>query len=75
MPVFTAGQARECALNTKTTPISKKIRKMWCFMCGVNSVTTGLTTPPKSTLANHNISPLLLYKGFGQLMAENDFSN
>lgn len=50
---------------------------MWCFVWGVNDVTAGLRTYPKSMLAKDNIS-LLCYGikgGFGQLMAENDFSN
>lgn len=45
-------------------------------MSGLNIVIKGLTTPSKGILANNNIAPLLWYKGgFGQLMAENDFSN
>lgn len=75
MPVFTAGQAGECAPNIKSTRISTTSVKCCVSMRGANNVINVLITAPQTRLAK-TISPLLWHKGgFGQLRAENDFSN
>lgn len=43
-PVFTAGQARECAPNKNNSDLNK-IHEMCFSISGVNIVATGLTLP------------------------------